>query len=89
MLIYFFSGLPNIFGKFFPGFQNFLKFLKVHIFRSIFSSKLSLRYETVLNSIKTPNKYYKATLYTFYNKKKFDENFFFIYMIEFLSDIEI
>ena len=38
------------------------RFLKVHIFWSIFSLKSSLRLKTVLSSMKTLKRYCKATL---------------------------
>ena len=50
------------------------RFFKVHIFGSIFSLKLSLRYKTMLNSIKTLKRYSKAILNVFFNKTKFDDD---------------
>ena len=51
--------------------KNFSRFLKIRIFRSIFSS---LRLKTVLNSIKTLKIYCKATLNMFFNKENFDDD---------------
>ena len=42
----------------------------MHIFGSIFSLKLSLKKETVLNSLNTLKRYCKAALNVFFNKKK-------------------
>ena len=65
------SGLPLVFSKKFSGIQISFRFLKVHIFGTIFNLKLSLMYKTVLNSIKTLKKYCKVTLNLYFNKKKF------------------
>ena len=46
------AGLPLVFSKVIPYFQISFRFLKVHIFESIFSLKLSFRLKTMLNSIK-------------------------------------
>ena len=51
---------------------------------SIFSLKLSLRWETVLNSIKTLKSLYKATLDEFFKKKTNDDKIKFVYMTDFL-----
>ena len=61
------TGLTNVFDKFSP-------VLKVHIFGSIFSLKLSLRKKTVLNSIKTLKRYCKATSNVFFNKLFFGDD---------------
>ena len=53
-----------VFFLIFPGFL-----LKVFIFWTIFSLKLSLRLKTMLSSIKTLKRYCKATLNVFFNKK--------------------
>ena len=63
------TGLPLVFSKFFKVFQISSTVLKVKTFGSIFSLKLSLRYETVLNSIKTLKRYCKATSNVFFIKK--------------------
>ena len=47
------------------------RFLKVHIFGSNFSLKLSLKEETVIVSIKTLKTYCKATLNEVLNGKNF------------------
>ena len=47
------TGLPLVF-------PNFSKVSKKRIFRSIFSLKLSIRLKTVLKSIETYNRFYKA-----------------------------
>ena len=52
---------------FFQVFQISSRFVKVHIFGSIFSLKLSLCLKTMLNSIKTLKIYCKATLNVFIN----------------------
>ena len=55
------------FLKFFQVFQISSRFLKVHIFGSIFRLKVSLNLKTVLNSIKPLKRYCKATLNSFFN----------------------
>ena len=52
-------------------FKCFSRFLKVHIFGSIFSFKLISIKETVLNRIKTFKRFCKVTLNVFFNKKNF------------------
>ena len=71
------QGCHSFFPIFFPGIQISSRFLRVHIFRFIFSLKLSLRFEIMLNSIKTLKRYCKATLNVFFYKKmlKMTENF--------------
>ena len=69
---------------------NFLQVFKSTHFLVYFYFKVSLRKETVLNSIKTLKRYSKATLNMFINKFHFlmmtKKN---IHMIGFLSQIEI
>ena len=65
-ILFILTGLPLIFSKIFRFSKFILSFLKVLIFGSIFSLKLSLRLETVLNSIKTLKRYCKATLNMFF-----------------------
>ena len=67
--------------------ENFLqvfkispRFLKVHIFGSIFSLQLSLRLKTVVDSIKTLKSYCKATFNVFLNKNIFDDDKFFLFV---------
>ena len=62
----------HFFPKFFQVFLISSRFLKVHIFVSIFSLKLSLKLETVLTSIKTLKRWCRATLNMFLVKKVFD-----------------
>ena len=38
-----YSELPNVFGNFFPDFQNFFEFFKLQVLGSSLSLKLSLR----------------------------------------------
>ena len=67
------TGLPSFFQVFFQVFQISSRFLKVHIFWSIFSLKLSLMLKTELYSIKTSKRSCKITLIlnVFFNKKNF------------------
>ena len=62
------TGLPLIISNFFKIFKISSRVLKLHISGSIFSLKLILIYETLLNSIKTFIRYYKITLNVFLNK---------------------
>ena len=78
-----YQGCHSFFQIFLQVFQISSRFLRVHIFGSIFNLKLILRLETVLNSIKTLKRYCKANLNMFFNEKKFDNDKKFINMIEF------
>ena len=57
---YVITGLPNVFGKFFPGFQNFFKVFKVTRFRVNFWFKIKFKVKTVKN--RTLKRYLKASL---------------------------
>ena len=59
------AGLPLVF------FQNFSRFLKIRIFKSIFSN---LRLKIVLKNLKTLKRYCKGSLNMFLNKKIFDDD---------------
>ena len=73
------TGFPSVFGKFSSGSQISFRFLKVHIFGSNFSLKLTLRLNSVLNSLKTLKKYCKAASNVFLSKKNNDDNFLYLY----------
>ena len=60
------TGLPLVISNFFQFFKISSKFLKQNISGSIFSLKLRLMYETVLNSIKTLIRYCKVILSAFF-----------------------
>ena len=57
------QGRHSFFQNFFQVFQTSCRFLKIRIFECKFSS---LRLKTVLDSIKTLKKYFKATLNMFF-----------------------
>ena len=63
------QGCYSFFPNFFQVFQISSRFLKVHIFGSIFSFKLISIKETVLNRIKALKRYCKVTLSVSFNKK--------------------
>ena len=68
------QGCHSFFQIFFQVFQISSRFLKVHIFGSIFSLKLISIKETVLNRIKALKRYFKVTLNVFFHKKIFDDD---------------
>ena len=83
------SGLQNIFGKFFPGFQNFLQVFKITRFRIYFKLKIEFKVKTVFSGITTLKRYLKASLNVFLiiflfltTKKKF-------YIINFWCQIKL
>ena len=65
-----FTGLPLVFKKNFPGFPKFFKVFKNTHFQAYFQFKDKFKLKTVLNSIKTFERYSKAALYMFFSKKK-------------------
>ena len=55
------AGLPNVFGKFSPGFQNFLEVFKSTHFWFYFQFKAKFKIRKVLISIKKLKRYCKVT----------------------------
>ena len=84
-----YTGLPLFFQKFVQVFQISSRFLKLHISGFIFNLKLSLRLKPMLNSVKTLKRYCKAILNLSFKKKNFDDDKYFIYMINLLFQIKI
>ena len=74
------TGLPKRFGKFSPGFQNFLQVFKSTHFWVYFYFEVKFKVKICVEKRKSLKRYSIATIF-FFNKKYFDddENCFYLY----------